>query len=317
MKSNAPRISICLPVYNGENYVREAIRSVLDQTFKDFELIISDNSSVDRTAEICREFASKDPRVHYSRSEVNRGLAWNYNHTFEFARGSYVMWMSHDDILAKDYVGRCFEALEQDLGAGLCFTNSNDIDEKGNLTGKFDSQNVGAFDSVSERYKNMLRFESRCDAIFGLMRRDVLKQTRMHGRFDGSDWVLLTEMGLRGRFILIPDFLFSRRKHVSQASRRHRFERTLIFDPTKAGTMVFPFFQLATGYLLAISRAQLPWTERLRCYEHFLKWLWPYRTYLLNDLIRNLDSAMQRHLPEGLFNRLISVKRRLFKRSWT
>jgi hypothetical protein len=227
------------------------------------------------------------------------------------------MWIGHDDILSKDYVGRCFEALEQDRGAALCFTKSNDIDEKGNLIGKVDLQNVGAFDSVSERYKNMLRFESRCDAIYGLMRRDLLKQTRMHGSFDGSDWVLLNEMGLRGRFILIPAFLFSRRKHVSQASRRHRFERNLIFDPAKVGTMVFPFFQLASGYLLAISRAQLSWTERLRCYEQFLKWLWPYRTYLQNDLVRNLDLAMQRYLPGVLFNRLISVKRRLFKRSWT
>jgi len=238
-----PRVSICLPVYNGENYICEAIRSVLDQTFQDLELIISDNASTDGTGDICREAASRDPRIHYFRSDLNRGLAWNHNRTFELARESYVMWINHDDLLAKDYVSCCFEVLEQDPGAVLCFTNSNDIDEKGNLIRKLELQNIGASNSVSERYKNTLRFESRCDAIFGLMRRDVLKQTRLHGSFDGSDWVLLAEMGLRGCFRLIPDFLFSRRKHVSQASRCNRFERTLIFDPTKAGTRIFPSFQ--------------------------------------------------------------------------
>lgn len=317
MRVSAPSVSIFLPVYNGENYVREAIRSVLDQTFKDYELIICDNASTDATSDICREAASHDSRVKYFRSDVNRGLAWNYNRAFDLASGDYVMWIGHDDLLVKDYISRCVEILDQDPGSVLCFANSNDIDEKGNLIRKLKFQNMGESDSISERYKNMLRFESRCDAIFGLMRRNALQQTRLHGSFDASDWVLLAEMGLRGRFHLIPDFLFSRRKHVAQASAGDRFARTLIFDPTKAGTRLFPFFRLATEFLSAIIRTPLPWTERLRCYKHFLNWLWAYRTYLLNDLMRNLDSAMQYYLPEKLFDRLIFVKRKFFKRSWT
>jgi glycosyltransferase involved in cell wall biosynthesis len=317
MKRHTPRVSICLPVYNGEKYLRECIRSILEQTFQNFELIISDNASTDGTGDICHAVVSCDHRVRYVRSDQNRGLAWNHNRAFDLARGSYVMWINHDDILAKDYLSRCFEVLEQDPGIVLCFTNSNDIDEKGNLIRKLELQNVGVSDSVSERYKNTIRFESRCDAIFGLMRRDVLKQTRLHGSFDASDWVLLAEMGLRGRFCLIPDFLFTRRRHLLQASRRNRFERTLIFDPTKAEKRIFPFFRLATEYLSAIHRARLPGTERVRCHKYFLKWVWSYRNYLLNDLMLNMDSAIQYYLPEDLYNRLISVKRRLCKRSWT
>ena len=65
MSDYRPSVSICLPVYNGENYVREAITSILEQTFEDFELIISDNASTDGTGEICRDAATRDPRVRY------------------------------------------------------------------------------------------------------------------------------------------------------------------------------------------------------------------------------------------------------------
>src|SRR5262245_39362496 len=74
-----PQVSVCLPVYNGENYIHEAIQSVLEQTFTDFELIISDNASTDGTAAICLAAAAGDPRVHYSRAEQNGGLAFNHN----------------------------------------------------------------------------------------------------------------------------------------------------------------------------------------------------------------------------------------------
>jgi glycosyltransferase involved in cell wall biosynthesis len=312
-----PCVSICLPVYNGEKYVREAIRSILNQSFEDFELIISDNASTDGTGDICCEAASQDSRVRYFRSDLNRGLAWNHNRTFDLARGSYVMWIGHDDILAKDYIRRCFEVLEQDAGAVLCFAKTVYIDDQGTVVTKTEFENVGASYSPSERLACIIRPNYKCEAIFGLMRKEVLKQTRLHGGFECSDWVLLAEMGLRGRFSHIPDFLLSRRGHVSQTSRYPRFERTLIFDPTKADKMIFPFFRLATEFLLVIGRARLLWTERLRCYKPFLKWLWTYRTYLLNDLMINLDSAMQHYLSKDLFNRLISVKRRLFKRSWT
>ena len=70
-----PRVSVCLPVYNGEQFVAEAIRSVLAQDFADFELIITDNASTDGTADICRQWCRADPRVRYHRAPVNRGLA--------------------------------------------------------------------------------------------------------------------------------------------------------------------------------------------------------------------------------------------------
>ena len=68
-----PRVSVGLPVYNGELYLEESLRALRGQSFQDFELIISDNASTDRTEEICRRHAQSDPRIRYSKAEYNRG----------------------------------------------------------------------------------------------------------------------------------------------------------------------------------------------------------------------------------------------------
>ena len=100
MTSEKPRISVGMPVYNGEAYIEIAIQSVLDQSFGDFELLISDNASTDRTEEICRDFAAQDPRIVYSRNEENIGAAPNYNRLVDVASADYFRWSNADDVLA-------------------------------------------------------------------------------------------------------------------------------------------------------------------------------------------------------------------------
>ena len=90
--NNRSRVSIGLPVYNGEKYLEQALISILSQTYTDFELIISDNASTDRTQAICREYAAKDPRIRYYCNEENLGAAPNHNRVFELASGEYFKW---------------------------------------------------------------------------------------------------------------------------------------------------------------------------------------------------------------------------------
>ena len=118
---HVPKVSMGLPVYNVERYLDESIQSFLSQTFRDFELVISDNGSTDRTPDICRSWARRDPRVRFLRSDVNRGLAWNHNRVAELARGEYFMWAPADDRFAPDYVRRCVEALDRDPGVVYVF----------------------------------------------------------------------------------------------------------------------------------------------------------------------------------------------------
>ncbi|MFH1619525.1 MAG: glycosyltransferase family A protein [bacterium] len=92
-----PKVSIGMPVYNGESRVRHALDSLLAQSFADFELIISDNASTDKTAAICGEYAGNDRRIQFHRQAVNKGSSHNFDFVLQQARGEYFMWAAHDD----------------------------------------------------------------------------------------------------------------------------------------------------------------------------------------------------------------------------
>jgi glycosyltransferase involved in cell wall biosynthesis len=92
-----PKMSIGMPIYNGERFLREAMDSLLAQTFSDFELIISDNASTDMTGSICREYAEKDNRIKYIRQHENIGPLANFQFVLDAAVGDYFMWAAADD----------------------------------------------------------------------------------------------------------------------------------------------------------------------------------------------------------------------------
>jgi hypothetical protein len=317
MNDRRPTVSVCLPVYNGEKYVREAITSILEQTFEDFELIISDNASTDGTGAICRDAASRDGRVRYYLSEVNRGLAWNHNNAFALARGRYVAWIGHDDRMGSDYIRRCVEALERDAGAVLAFTGFNYIDAEGSVTKRPLAENPALSDRPSGRFLGIM-YEKGCHPIYGVMRREILTQTRLHGGFAGSDRTLLVEMGMRGGFKLVPEPLFCRRQHAERNYFRYRGlrERTLIFDPTKAGKLFFPALLEPMALFSAIRRAQVPLTERLRCYRSLGGWLWSrHRLEVWEDWRERMVSTVKRHLSHDQVSRLKIAKSRI-SRPW-
>ena len=98
--SAVPRLSIGLPVYNGERYIGEAFEALLGQTYEDFELIVSDNASTDGTPEICLRYARQDRRVRYIRQERNIGLIPNHTFLIQQARGELYKCAAHDDLYA-------------------------------------------------------------------------------------------------------------------------------------------------------------------------------------------------------------------------
>src|SRR5207245_725070 len=116
-----------MPVRNGEKYVRQAIESILAQTFSDWELVICDNASTDATEAICREYAARDPRVRYSRNAENLGPAGNHARCFELSRGRYFRWHAHDDLLHPQYLEKCVEVLDWDASVVNCHSLSRVI----------------------------------------------------------------------------------------------------------------------------------------------------------------------------------------------
>src|ERR1700683_4254551 len=107
-----PRLTIGLQVYNGENDLAECLEALLGQTYEDFELLISDNASTDATADICRRYAKRDPRIRYVRQPRNIGLGPNYNFLVDQATGEFFKPAWHDDLYARDLLKRCIQALD-------------------------------------------------------------------------------------------------------------------------------------------------------------------------------------------------------------
>src|SRR6267143_929234 len=115
---SAPSVSIGLPVYNGERYVRTAIESILNQTLQDWELIICDNASTDGTQAICEDYAARDARLRYLRNPSNIGAANNYRRVVELAQGRYFKWIASDDYCAPEFLDRCQRANDCVASAG-------------------------------------------------------------------------------------------------------------------------------------------------------------------------------------------------------
>jgi glycosyltransferase involved in cell wall biosynthesis len=286
-----PRVSIGLPVYNGERYVAGAIQSLLSQSFRDLELVISDNASTDATESICRSFAEKDPRVHYFRNSSNIGLPRNYCRVFELSRAPYFKWAAHDDLHTTDFVATCVTALDRDPSIALCYTREQVIDELGKPLQERPYGLDSTLNSPSQRFRKILWLDLGSPAIFGLMRRDILRRTSLLGFSYASDQVLLAELSLYGRFHEISRNLLLHREHPHRSvfihSTRHALAAWL--DPAKAGRTLFPAWQLFADYLTAIRRAPIGFRDRRVCAWEMLRWV----RYRWRDLLGDLTFAIR------------------------
>ncbi len=251
MKNHQPRVSIGMPVYNGELFIKDAIDSILAQTFEDFKLIISDNASTDKTEEICREYAARDIRISYYRNEKNLGAAKNFNRVFELSSGEYFKWAAADDIIAPDFLAKAVEILDRDPSIILCQSkvklidkNDHFRDQYGIILGDYDATKIRfringkcirdyedakihlnmqmnnlSSHQPSKRFGDLILTKHHwCFEVFGLIRSHILKQTSLIGSYVGSDRVLLAHLGLLGRFAEIPDFLFYNRDHAKRTA---------------------------------------------------------------------------------------------------
>ena len=275
--STAPRLTIGLPVYNGEQYLAESIDALLGQTYQDFELIISDNASTDGTAEICQRYAQQDSRVRYIRQPVNIGLAPNHNAVVEQARGELFKWAASDDLYACELVERCVDALDQYPDVVLAHSWSARIDGSGSVTHAYKYPLTTSAPQAPERFRSLL-FGSGGDDDYGVIRTDVLRRTAMKESYHHADRTIIAELALYGRFYQIPDWLYFRRDHPQRAQHAHPTvrKRCSNMDPRRASRMRHPAVRLYYEYIWAfirmIHRAPLPTADKRRCYWHLVQW---------------------------------------------
>jgi glycosyltransferase involved in cell wall biosynthesis len=288
-----PTLSIGMPVFNGELYLRQSLDALLAQDYTDFELIISDNASTDRTSAICNDYASRDPRIRYFRNACNIGASPNYNRLVQLARGQFFKWAAHDDVCLPGMLRRCVETLQAapesvvlvypqtDLidGAGVRFKRSPDrLDTDSN--------------SPHRRLAHFLFYVQYGHPLWGVIRLETLRKTRLLGNVL-SDFVLLAELALLGRIREVPEVLFQLRLHEGNAIQKCRTQRELLewHNPARVGHRVLlPLWvRLNIEYFRAIQHAGLARHQRvicrcvifhIHCWRTLLRWTGPARRFL-------------------------------------
>ena len=197
--TSVPRLSIGLPVYNGEDFLAESLDSLLGQTYEDFELIISDNASTDGTADICRGYAKQDSRIRYIRQPRNLGCAPNHNVLVQYARGDLFKWVSHDDLYGRELIERAIEALDEypQVVLANCWTAM--IDSSRTVTKAVRYTLDTESPRAPERFRSML-FEKGGDDDGGVIRMEVLRRIRPYDSYYHSDRTQVTEMELQVPF---------------------------------------------------------------------------------------------------------------------
>ena len=229
-KESVPRVSLCMPVFNGENFIEEALDSIGQQDFEDYELIVTDNASTDSTEEIVRRYAATDNRIRYVRNETNIGAAENYNLGFRLARGTYIKWMAHDDTLSPDFLRKTVALLDEHPSISIAFGRTQCIDGDSNaiaMQGFAMHENLD--DDPTRRFHRTMTGWGSCFPIFGLFRAQQLARSSLHrSHYYGSDSALIAEMMLFGTLRIDTSATFYNRFHQKQSmALENRSERAL------------------------------------------------------------------------------------------
>ncbi len=287
-----PRISIGLPVYNREQHVGAAIEAHLCQSCADFELIICDNASTDRTEEICRRHAAQDPRIKYFRNPENLGATGNYRRCFELAVGNYFRWTPSDDLVSPNLLERCVEVLDRDPSVIVAYPSTKLIDEAGRVLADHE-ENLHLVDPhPSERFKAVLRNFRLGNLIYGLMRSDGLRRTGLLRNYSGGDIPLVAELALYGKFLEVRDAFFYRRMHQEASSAmKSEADVMALYDPRKRDQF-FPRTWVHLGaHFRSVWRAPIGLSEKTRISWFLLRWASWDRRALFGELARAVQHA--------------------------
>ena len=297
LKKISPQISVGMPVYNGELYLEEAICCILNQTYDDFEFIISDNASTDRTEQICRDYASRDKRILYFRNVENMGAAKNYNRVFNLSSGKYFRWFNSDDLCSPKYHEKCIRVLNENHRAVLCYGKTNIIDNKGNLIEKYEDNLDLPDEKASSRFIKLLERVGHVNSIYGLMKTSAVVKTMLmgNGSYLSADIRFLAELTLYGKFIEIPEQLFFRRMHKQASSwDRENVIAQQIFWNGKNVQCSRPNWKKHYAYLVSIYRSPIIAVEKCKLYCHIFKRMTWIRKYLFFEIYHTIKNGFAR-----------------------
>ncbi|MEA5580681.1 glycosyltransferase family 2 protein [Nodularia harveyana UHCC-0300] len=314
MTKNPPKLSVGLPVYNGEKYIKAALDSLLAQSFTDFELIISDNASTDNTEAICRAYAAEDKRIRYYRNQNNLGCSHNFNRVFDLSVGEYFKWAAYDDLHAPDFLIKCVEVLDDNPSVILCHSHVYFIDENGDFLQNYNIKLKTDSPKHHERFHELLT-KHFCYQMYGVIRASALRKVPPMGSYGTADGILLLRLGLLGEFYEIPEYLFFARLHSQQSLSMffpdyhllikekgqytasifpNFYAYTVWFDSAKKGRILFPHWRILWEYILSVWLFKLTFYQRIRCHFSIYQQLQGAEYLLLKDLFKATQAIFGR-----------------------
>ena len=258
-----PLISIGMPVYNEGCYIRESLDALLCQTVKDFEVIISDNASTDDTADICREYAEKDERIHYYRSETNIGGIANFNRTFDLSNSEYFFWAAGHDLRDRTFISQCLEILEDDKSVVLCYPTAKwlqcDRTFSEVIHSHVETRGLGRF----AKFNIVLWGLQYAYPIYGIIRSSALKKTGLIGNAKiGADIVLLTELSFHGTFAEVSEPLLYIRQSDDSGNWKQYYSKSFGSQSAMPSSM-YLFSNLLGQFIKIIAKHGRTFPEKL------------------------------------------------------
>ena len=262
--SHVPRVTIGVPAYNAARFLAVALDSLVSQTYADLEIIVVDNASTDATGDIVRDFAARDPRIRYVRNPQNIGAGRNFIRCVELTRTELFRWQSADDYSAPTFVERCVAVLDAHPDVAQAYPRAVLVDENGVELERYDEKISTLADSPRERYLHVMRSIALVNALYGVMRTDLLRRTAIHGAYLGADVVVQEEIALYGKIWEIPEYLYFRRMHAAAHSAMSVAEKNTFFNPGKPGRRELTAWRQLRERLGSVWRSPLSMGDKSR-----------------------------------------------------
>ena len=257
-----PLVSIGIPVYNGETTIKKLLESVLNQSYENIEVIISDNLSNDSTPNICNKYKKNDKRINYIRQKNNIGISNNFNFVFNNSGGKYFIWAADDDFFEKEFIEKCVEKMEANPKAALCNTITNQY-----VSGFKEKVCETRLDTFIKKknffnfFKEVL-FNFPATAIYGLYRAEFVKKTDLWKNTFSGDLIFILQLALLGNFVQVEKNLFnyvSKNKWKSKEQDYYDF-----YGKYKIPLFFSPFFNIIISHFKNILKSELTFFSKLR-----------------------------------------------------
>lgn len=294
--SNA-KVTVGLPVYNGEAYIRRAVDSVLSQTFTDFELIISDNASTDSTSTICKEYVEKDQRIAYTVHERNIGPIFNFLSVLSKAKSDYFVWISDDDYWEPTFLEKNLEVLESNnnIVGSIGLVEFDDEHARNNKSFISNLKNFSTrsdinmnkylhvhpvFGTYEKKAGIYLRF-NQASFIYGVFRTEKLRKRWVDEKVIGWDGVILLNILKEGDFNVVDEILM----HRSSSGVRSN-----------------------SGLIAQFKKKHIPFYDLIIPFSSY--WIWIIKNIGLGFFLRNMDWVILYTIYGwySIFNEITNIK---------